>query len=133
MEAFAFQTLRRCSKPYEEAERQWRQGLCRRTHSACSRRHGRRGAQQLPCSPCPVEARLQPPAPLARGDVLMAYDAAVSAMEADPENLESGFVAALTLARAGADERARTSATELLARIDITANVPVKLREDALP
>ena len=41
-------------------------------------------------------------AALARGDVLMAYDAAVSAIEADPENLECAFVAALALARAGA-------------------------------
>ena len=70
-------------------------------------------------------------AALACGDVLMAYDAAVSAMEADPESLESAFVAALALARAGATERARTSATELLARIDVIAEVPVRLREDA--
>ena len=68
---------------------------------------------------------------LASGDVLMAYDAAVSAMEADPESLESAFVAALALARAGASERARTAATDLLARIDITTDVPMKLREDA--
>ncbi len=70
-------------------------------------------------------------AALARGDVLMAYDAAVSAMEADPESLESAFVAALALARAGASERARASATELLARIDDVTDVPIKLREDA--
>jgi tetratricopeptide (TPR) repeat protein len=70
-------------------------------------------------------------AALARGDVLMAYDAAVSAMEADPQNLEAAFVAALALARAGARERARAAATELLARIDVTADVPVRLREDA--
>src|SRR5271168_5191471 len=70
-------------------------------------------------------------AALARGDVLMAYDAAVSAMEADPESLEAAFVAALALARAGASERARTAATELSARIDVTAEVPVRLREDA--
>ena len=61
----------------------------------------------------------------------MAYDAAVSAMEADPESLEAAFVAALALARAGANERARTSATDLLTRIESAADVPIKLREDA--
>ncbi len=61
----------------------------------------------------------------------MAYDAAVSAMESDPESLEAQFVAALALARAGAAERARTSAIDLLARIETTPDVPVSLREDA--
>ena len=70
-------------------------------------------------------------AELARGDVLMAYDAAVSAMEADPESLECAFVAALALARAGASKRARASATELLARIDDATDVPMNIREDA--
>lgn len=90
-------------------------------------------------SRCPPDTVLPVPdgllaaarATLARGDVLMAYDAAVSAMGADPESLESAFVAALALARAGASERARVSATELSARIDVTAEVPVRLREDA--
>jgi tetratricopeptide (TPR) repeat protein len=70
-------------------------------------------------------------AALGRGDVLMAYDAAVSAMEAEPESLEAAFVAALALARAGARERARTSATDLLVRIDDATDVSVRLREDA--
>jgi len=70
-------------------------------------------------------------AALARGDVLMAYDAAVSAMEADPESLEARFVAALALARAGAAERARATAADLLARIETTPDVPVLLCEDA--
>jgi len=61
----------------------------------------------------------------------MAYDAALSAMEAEPESLESAYVAALALARAGASERARTAATELLRRIDDASNVPINLREDA--
>ncbi len=61
----------------------------------------------------------------------MAYDAAVSAMEADPESLESAFVAALALARAGASKRARAAATELLARIEDATDVPIRLREDA--
>jgi hypothetical protein len=70
-------------------------------------------------------------AALGRGDVLMAYDAAVSAMEAEPESLESAFVAALALARAGAIERARAAATKLLARMDDATDVPIQLREDA--
>jgi hypothetical protein len=65
-------------------------------------------------------------AALGRGDVLMAYDAAVPAMDAEPQSLESAFVAALALARAGASERARASGTELLARIDGTSEVPVR-------
>ena len=39
-------------------------------------------------------------------------------------------MAALALARAGASERARASATALLARNDVTADVSVRLRED---
>ena len=70
-------------------------------------------------------------AALSRGDVLIAYDLAVSAMEADPECLEARFVAALALARAGAVERARTSATELLTRIEAASDVPISLCEDA--
>jgi len=61
----------------------------------------------------------------------MAYDAAVSAMEAEPESLDAAFLAALALTRAGASERARSSATELLARIDDATDVPIRLREDA--
>jgi hypothetical protein len=70
-------------------------------------------------------------AALAQGDVLMAYDAATSALRAEPENLEAGFVAALASARAGAAERARVLSTELLSRIEIIADVPIWLREDA--
>ncbi len=81
--------------------------------------------------PVPDEVLATARAALAQGDVLMAYDAAVSAMEADPESLEAGFVAALALARAGAAERAGAAATELLAKIDATTDVPIWLREDA--
>jgi hypothetical protein len=70
-------------------------------------------------------------AALGRGDVLIAYDAAVSAMEADPEDLEAAFVAALALARAGASERARAAASDLLARIDDASDIAIDLREDA--
>jgi class 3 adenylate cyclase len=70
-------------------------------------------------------------AALGRGDVLVAYDAAVSATEADPYNLEAAYLAALALARAGASERAHAAAAELLARIDDAGDVPIDLREDA--
>jgi hypothetical protein len=70
-------------------------------------------------------------AALAVGDVLMAFDAAVSAMEADPASLEAQFVAALALARAGAVERARAETTKLLARIEVIPDVPIRLCEDA--
>lgn len=70
-------------------------------------------------------------ASLARGDVLMAYDASVAAVEADPDNLEAAFVAALALARAGAAERGHAAATELMTRIDHTVDAPIELREDA--
>ena len=52
-------------------------------------------------------------------------------MEADPESLEAAFVAALALARAGASERARASATDCWCRIDEATDVSVRLREDA--
>ena len=82
-------------------------------------------------APVPEETVARAQAALARGDVLIAYDLAVSAMEADPEYLEAGFVAALALARAGAVERARTSAMELLTRIEAASDVPISLCEDA--
>ena len=69
-------------------------------------------------------------AALGRGDVLMAYDAAVSAMDSEPDSLESAFLAALALARAGANERARVAATDLMARIDDATEAPDTLRED---
>ena len=69
-------------------------------------------------------------AALGRGDVLMAYDAAVSAMDSEPDSLESAFLAALALARAGANERARVAATDLMARIDDATEVSDTLRED---
>lgn len=70
-------------------------------------------------------------AAVSRGDVLAAYDEAVSAVEADPEDLEARFVAALALARSGAVERARAAAAELLTRIESTPDVTILLREDA--
>ena len=70
-------------------------------------------------------------AAIARGDVLVAYDEAMVAVEADPDHLEARFVAALALARSGAVGRARVAATELLARLALAVDVPVSLREDA--
>jgi hypothetical protein len=69
-------------------------------------------------------------AALSRGDVLVAYDDAVSAVDADPEDLEARFVAALALARAGGAGRARAAA-ELLTTIESAPDVPFSLREDA--
>ena len=63
--------------------------------------------------------------------MLVAYDEAMSAVEADPDHLEARFVAALALARSGAVERAETAAAELLERLSSTADAPVSLREDA--
>ncbi len=68
---------------------------------------------------------------LSRGDVLIAYDEALTALEADPDDAEAHFVAALALARAGASERAGDEARRLLARIDTARDVPISLRADA--
>ena len=70
-------------------------------------------------------------AAISRGDVLVAYDEAMAAVEADPDHLEARFVAALALARSGAVVRARVAATELLGRLAVAADAPVSLREDA--
>ncbi|HEY3833158.1 MAG TPA: adenylate/guanylate cyclase domain-containing protein [Acidimicrobiia bacterium] len=70
-------------------------------------------------------------AALARGDVLIAYDEAVTATEADPHDLDARFVAALALARAGAVERARLAAHELSTSIEARDDIPISLREDA--
>jgi tetratricopeptide (TPR) repeat protein len=70
-------------------------------------------------------------AAISRGDVLLAYDEATSAVEADPDHLEARFVAALALARSGAVERAGAAAAELLERLSSAADASVSLREDA--
>ena len=97
----------------------------------CAGRHGLLPTPPATVRPVPDALLATARAALGRGDVLMAYDAAASAMEADPDNLESAFVAALALARAGVSERARIAATELLARIDDATDIPIELREDA--
>lgn len=68
---------------------------------------------------------------LSRGDVLIAYDHAMSVLDRDPDDLEARLVAALALARAGIHESARGATSELLARIGTRTDVPLWLREDA--
>jgi hypothetical protein len=70
-------------------------------------------------------------AALSRGDLLVAYDEAVSAADADPDDLDARFLAALALARAGGRDRARVAAADLLAAIESTPAVSLSLREDA--
>lgn len=70
-------------------------------------------------------------ASLSSGDVLIAYDEAITALEEDPDNLDAHFLAALALARAGASERAGDAARDLLARIGTRPDVPIALRADA--
>jgi hypothetical protein len=69
---------------------------------------------------------------LARGDVLLAYDEAMRAVDANPDDLDGRYLAALALARAGARDGARRAVGDLQARIDVsTAGVDPQLREDA--
>ena len=66
-------------------------------------------------------------AALSRGDVLAAYDEASRAVETHPDDLEARFVAALTLARAGAESgcpRAATSEASVTRRDDTGRDVP---------
>ena len=67
---------------------------------------------------------------MARGDVLIAYDEAMAAVDHDPDDLDARYLAALSLARSGAAHRALDVAEELQARLDATDSVPVNLRED---
>jgi class 3 adenylate cyclase len=50
---------------------------------------------------------------LARGDVLLAYDAATSGLDIEPSNIEAKYLAALALARAGSTKRAEQLVHEL--------------------
>jgi hypothetical protein len=67
---------------------------------------------------------------IARGDVLIAYDEALTALEARPEDLEARFLAALALTRAGAAERARDAVTQLMDCLGDGEGLPTRLRED---
>ncbi len=68
---------------------------------------------------------------LARGDVLLAYDAAQSVVDVDPDDLEARFVVALALARAGSREHALQAAEELRARLESSTAVSDQLLEDS--
>jgi class 3 adenylate cyclase len=67
---------------------------------------------------------------MSRGDVLIAYDEALTALEARPEDVEARFLAALALARAGAAERAQDAVTQLTHCFKDGDVVPTELRED---
>lgn len=67
---------------------------------------------------------------LARGDVLIAFDEARKLLESDPDDAEVRWLVALTLARAGATERAAVEAAEAQRRIASTPDAPLALRED---
>jgi hypothetical protein len=67
---------------------------------------------------------------LARGDVLIAYDEALTAVEAHPDDLDARYLAALALARSGTADRAKSAAVELLARLDRATPMRDSLRED---
>ena len=70
-------------------------------------------------------------AALARGDVILAYDAASDVLLEDPADLEARYVAALALVRAGARERARLAIDDLHAALAGAEDVRPGLREDA--
>jgi hypothetical protein len=70
-------------------------------------------------------------AALARGDVILAYDAASEVSRADPSDLEARYVAALALVRAGARERARLAIDDLHSALAGASDVRPGLREDA--
>jgi adenylate cyclase len=69
-------------------------------------------------------------AALAAGDALIAYDTAVTAVAEEPQDLEAGFLVALSLARAGASDRATQRAESLLQAMANRADVAPSLRED---
>ena len=70
-------------------------------------------------------------AALARGDVILAYDAAAAAVAADPADLDARYLVALSLIRAGARDRARVALDDLNAALVGAAGVGASLREDA--
>jgi len=70
-------------------------------------------------------------AALARGDVILAYDAASGAVTADPGNLDARYLVALALIRAGARDRARFALDDLNAALVGADGVGAGLREDA--
>jgi adenylate cyclase len=69
-------------------------------------------------------------AALARSDVLIAYDLARMVLDDDPNDLEARYIVALSLARAGAAEKAGIEAAELGRRIAASDAPSRRLRED---
>jgi hypothetical protein len=67
---------------------------------------------------------------MARGEVLVAYDAARAALDDEPDNLEARFIVALALARGGSTEHALDAAHELAARVRADGRASARLRED---
>ncbi len=63
--------------------------------------------------------------------MLVAYDEAMAAVEADPDHLEARYVAALALRGRAPSGAARIAATELLGRLVSAVDAPVSLQEDA--
>jgi class 3 adenylate cyclase/tetratricopeptide (TPR) repeat protein len=70
-------------------------------------------------------------AALGRGDFLIAYDEACSVLDRNPDDLEARYLAALSLARAGATSRARELIDEVLRRAESATDVPPKFHEDS--
>jgi adenylate cyclase len=67
----------------------------------------------------------------ARGDVVLAYDAASAAVTANPDDLDARFFVALALVRAGARDRARVALDELITAVSGASDVRADLLEDA--
>jgi len=68
---------------------------------------------------------------LARGDVILAYDAANEVVAREPHDLNALYLAALALLRSGAQERARAAIGHLQDLVATTRDVSDQLREDA--
>jgi hypothetical protein len=68
---------------------------------------------------------------LGRGDVLIAYDLARTVLDGSPNDLDARYIVALSLARAGAGERAGVEAAELGRRVAASSAPSLRLREDA--
>ncbi len=67
---------------------------------------------------------------LERGDVLIAYDFATTAVVDRPNDLEARYLAVLALARSGATRRAATEADLLSQVVERDATASLRLRED---
>ena len=68
---------------------------------------------------------------MSRGDVLIAYDLAHSALERDPDDLVARWLVAFSLARSGSPEQALIEVAELRRRLTASETATPQLREDA--